>query len=302
MIEISQKVQKSIANGKAVVALESTIIAHGMPYPKNLQTALEIEALIREQGAEPATIGILEGVIKIGMSNEDLEIMANSESVEKVSRRDIPVVIAKKLHGATTVAATMILAEKAGIEIFVTGGIGGVHRGASQSFDISADLEELANTNVSVVCAGVKSILDIGSTLEYLETIGVPVLGYKCAEFPAFYSRNSGFEIPNSMESLADIAKIIHSKRKMELKGAVLIANPIPEMYQIEASKMEGMIELALKKARENNISGKAITPFLLSEIVHLTGGESLEANIALVKHNAWLGAQLALELTKSKS
>ena len=301
MIEISQKVQKAIANGKAVVALESTIIAHGMPYPKNLQTALEIEALIREQGAEPATIGILEGVIKIGMSNEDLEIMANCESVEKVSRRDIPVVMAKKLHGATTVAATMILAEKAGIEIFVTGGIGGVHRGAAHSFDISADLEELANTNVSVVCAGVKSILDIGSTLEYLETKGVPVLGYKCAEFPAFYSRNSGFVIPNRIDSLAEIAKIIHSKRKMALEGAVLIANPIPEMYQIEASKMEEMIELALKKAREKNISGKAITPFLLSEIVHLTGGESLEANIALVKHNAWLGAQLALELAQSK-
>lgn len=298
-IKISNEVKEALKNNVPVVALESTIISHGMPYPKNVITALKVEEMIRSQGAIPATIGIIDGVPIVGMNKDEIEAFGQKEGIIKVSRRDLPIVISKSLWGATTVAATMIIAKEAGIEVFVTGGIGGVHRGAEKTFDISADLEELANTSVTVVCAGAKAILDLPLTLEYLETHGVPVLGFKTDELPAFYTRKSGLKVDYRVDSFLDAAKIIKAKRDNDLKGGILITNPIKEEDAMDEETINKAILEALKKAEELNISGKAITPFLLKTIVELTGGKSLESNINLVLNNAYVGANIAKELVK---
>ncbi|UII56508.1 pseudouridine-5'-phosphate glycosidase [Cytobacillus spongiae] len=299
LLEFSKEVQDAMAAKKPVVALESTIISHGMPYPQNVETAKEVEQIIRDNGAVPATIAILNGKIKIGISNEELEFLATSNEIEKASRRDLPYLIAKKKHGATTVAATMICAELAGIEVFVTGGIGGVHREAETTMDISADLQELAKTNVAVVCAGAKSILDIGLTLEYLETNGVPVIGYETDALPAFYTRTSPFSVNYRVDEAKEAADMIRAKWELGLNGGVVIANPIPEESALEESFITSVIESALKEAKENNIAGKKVTPFLLGKVKELTEGKSLTANIALVKHNAQVGSRIAVALQK---
>jgi len=291
---IKEEVKEALNSGKAVVALESTIIAHGMPYPQNIETALEIEDIIRANGAVPATIGIIDGKIKVGLTKEEVEFLGESKEVIKVSRRDLPIVLAEKKHGATTVAGTMIAADLAGIKIFVTGGVGGVHRGAEKSFDISADLEELKKTSVAVIAAGAKSILDLGLTLEKLETFGVPVLGYQTEELPAFYSRHSGFSCDYKLESPEHTADILRAKWELGLDGGVLIANPVPEVDEIEYSVINKKIEQALAEAKEKRISGKELTPFLLDRIKEITDGKSLETNIALVRNNAVVGAKIA--------
>lgn len=296
-IDIAPEVKVALEQQKGVVALESTIIAHGMPYPQNVTTAREVEDIIRAQGAVPATIAILNGRIKIGLSPEELEHLGKSEEVAKVSRRDLPYIVAQKLDGATTVAGTMIIAAMAGIEVFVTGGIGGVHRGASESFDISADLMELANTSVAVVCAGAKSILDIGLTLEYLETHGVPVIGYGTQEFPAFYTRKSGFGVDFTFDSPMPLAKMLRAKWDLGLQGGVVIGNPIPEQYAMDGEAIEQVIVTALQAATAQRVKGKAITPFILAYVKKATSGKSLESNIMLVKNNALVGAQLAKAL-----
>ncbi|MFW5736856.1 MAG: pseudouridine-5'-phosphate glycosidase [Halanaerobium sp.] len=293
-LEIKEEVKEAIELGKPVVALESTIIAHGMPYPQNIETALEIEEIIRENGAVPATIGIIDGKIKVGLTKKEVEFLGESEEVVKVSRRDLPVVLAEKRHGATTVAGTMIAAELAGIKIFVTGGVGGVHRGAEKSLDISADLEELKKTSVAVIAAGAKSILDLGLTLEKLETFGVPVLGYQTEELPAFYSRHSGFNCDYKLESPEHTADILKAKWDLDLEGGVLIANPVPEADEIEYSVINEKIEQALAEAEAAEISGKELTPFLLDRIKEITDGRSLETNISLVRNNAVVGAKIA--------
>ncbi|MCM3707657.1 MULTISPECIES: pseudouridine-5'-phosphate glycosidase [Cytobacillus] len=298
-LEYSEEVLEAKKANKPVVALESTIISHGMPYPQNVQTAKEVEEIIRKNGAVPATIAILNGKIKIGLSDEELEFLAQSKDVEKASRRDLPYLVAKKKNGATTVAATMICAELAGIEVFVTGGIGGVHREAETTMDISADLQELAMTNVAVVCAGAKSILDIGLTLEYLETHGVPVVGIETDVLPAFYTRTSPFNVNYRVDTAEEAAKMIRTKWGLGLKGGVVIANPIPEKDALEEAFISGVIETALKEANENNISGKKVTPFLLGKVKELTEGRSLTANIALVKHNAEVGSRIAVSLNE---
>lgn len=298
-MKISKEVQKALKDNKPVVALESTIISHGMPYPKNVQTALLVEKTIREHGAIPATIGIIDGEPIIGMSPEEIEEFGKRKGICKVSRRDLPIVFARKTWGATTVAATMILANMAGIEVFVTGGVGGVHRGAQQTFDISADLEELGQTNVTVVSAGVKAILDLKLTLEVLETKGVPVLSYQTDEFADFYTRHSGIKMENVVNSPKEVAEIIHAKRVNNLKGGILVANPIPEEDAMDSKVINEGIEAALKKAEENHIEGKDTTPFLLKTIVEMTNGDSLESNIKLVINNAKLGAAIASELCK---
>ena len=298
-MKISKEVQKALKDNKPVVALESTIISHGMPYPKNVQTALLVEKTIREHGAIPATIGIIDGEPIIGMSPEEIEEFGKRKGICKVSRRDLPIVFARKTWGATTVAATMILANMAGIEVFVTGGVGGVHRGAQQTFDISADLEELGQTNVTVVSAGVKAILDLKLTLEVLETKGVPVLSYQTDEFADFYTRHSGIKMENVVNSPKEVAEIIHAKRVNNLKGGILVANPIPEEDAMDSKVINEAIEAALKKAEENHIEGKETTPFLLKTIVEMTNGDSLESNIKLVINNAKLGAAIASELCK---
>ncbi|RKD25337.1 pseudouridine-5'-phosphate glycosidase [Caminicella sporogenes DSM 14501] len=297
-LDIHPDVKRALDEGKPVVALESTIISHGMPYPENVNTALKVEEIVRENGAVPATIAILNGKLKVGLKREEIEYLAKNKNVVKASRRDIPFVIAKKLDGATTVAATMIIANLAGIKVFVTGGIGGVHRGAQETFDISADLTELANTNVAVVCAGAKSILDIGLTLEYLETQGVPVIGYKTDEFPAFYTRKSGYGVDYRVDSLKELAVAIKAKWDLNLKGGLVIANPIPEEYEMDYNMINNAIEDALKEADEKGIKGKETTPFLLSKIKSLTEGKSLESNIQLVYNNAKIGSKLAVELS----
>ena len=297
-IRISKKVEEALKNKKPVVALESTIISHGMPYPKNVETALKVEKEISNLGVVPATIGIIDGVGVIGMTPEEIEEFGKRKGIVKVSRRDLPVVYAKKLWGATTVATTMILAAQAGIEVFVTGGIGGVHRGAQKTFDISADLEELASTNVTVVCAGAKAILDLPLTLECLETAGVPVLGYKTKELPAFYSRCSGLELDYAIDTPEEFASIIKCKRDNNIKGGILICNPIPEQYEIKKEIIDKEINTALLKMEEQGIHGKDCTPFLLKTIVELTDGKSLDANIELVLNNARLGAKIATELS----
>lgn len=298
LIKISDEVKLALKEGRPVVALESTIISHGMPYPKNVETALEVERIIRENGCVPATIGIIDGVPIVGMTPEEIELFGKRSGILKVSRRDLPIVMAKKMWGATTVASTMILANMAGIEVFVTGGIGGVHRGAQQTFDISADLQELAHTNVTVVCAGAKAILDLPLTLEYLETFGVPVLGYKSSNLGAFYSKDSGLKVDYKMDSEREIAEAIYYKRMMKLDGGILISNPIPDQYSMPSEVINLYIEKALKEANEKGIKGKEITPFLLKNIADNTHGNSLEANIKLVFNNAKIGARIAKELS----
>jgi pseudouridine-5'-phosphate glycosidase len=298
-IDLSKEVKEAMEERKPVVALESTIISHGMPYPENIETAKTLENIVREHGAIPATIAIINGRIKIGLSEEELEFMGTSKEILKASRRDLPVVLAKGLSAATTVSATMICANLAGIKVFVTGGIGGVHRGAEQTFDISADLQELANTDVAVVCAGAKAILDLPRTLEYLETFGVPVVGLKTWEFPAFYTRESGLKVDYKVDDEIEAAKIIKTKWDLGLKGGILIANPIPEEYALDKAYIDKAIEDALYEAEKRNIKGKEITPFLLDKIKDLTQGKSLKANIELVKNNAHVGAKIAIELNK---
>ena len=295
-LDLKPEVAAALKEGQPVVALESTIISHGMPYPKNLETALELEAIVRREGAIPATIAVIGGRYKAGLDEDELEYLGNSKGIKKASRRDLPVLAAMKQDGATTVASTMIIAALAGIRVFVTGGIGGVHRGAGESFDISADLTELAQTDVAVVCAGVKSILDIGLTLEVLETYGVPVLGYRTDEFPAFYTRKSGFRVDSNIAEASEIAAIMKAKWDTGLRGAVLVGNPVPEDHAMDESVINSAIEKALDEADCQGIHGKEITPFLLSKIAEITEGESLESNIHLVCSNAELGARIAIE------
>ena len=299
-LKISEEVRYALEHGKPVVALESTIISHGMPYPDNVKTALTVEKTVRENGAVPATIAIIKGVPTVGLSEEEIEHLGKEGTkAVKVSRRDIPVVIAKKLDGATTVASTMIFAEMAGIKVFATGGIGGVHRGATETMDISADLEELHQTNVTVVCAGAKSILDLGLTLEYLETKGVPVLGYKTDELPAFFTRKSGFKVDYRMDSPEEIAAAVKAKDALGLSGGMLVANPVPEEYSMDPDKIEAVISEAVEEAKALGITGKKVTPFLLEKIRNVTGGDSLFTNVKLVLNNAALAAKIAVELTK---
>lgn len=298
-LDINPEVQNAINSGKPVIALESTIIAHGMPFPNNVETALTVNEIVRKKGAVPATVGIIDGRIKIGLTEAEIRRLAQAENVVKVSRRDFPYVVANRLDGATTVAGTMIAAEAAGIRIFVTGGIGGVHRGAGESFDISADLEELKSTNVVVVCAGVKSVLDIGATLEYLETSGVPVITFGSGQFPAFYSRESGFAAECRIDDITDIAKLIKVKYDMGMRGGMLVACPVPEKYEIKYEIMESSINKALADCKRKGITGKGITPFLLDEINTITGGLSLETNKRLVINNADIGGSIASELNK---
>ena len=293
-LDINPEVAAALERGEPVVALESTIIAHGMPYPKNVETALRVHQVIRENGAVPATVGIIGGRIKVGLTDEEIEYMGKADDVAKISRRDLPFVLARGGDGATTVAATMIAAAMTGIRVFVTDGIGGVHRGAAESFDISADLEEMKNSDVVVVCAGVKSMLDIGKTLEYLETSGIPVVGYGTREFPAFYSRRSGFRNEYSLDTPEEIARLIRLKYDLGLKGGVLVACPIPEEDEIPLEKIESIIQLALDECETKGIRGKRVNPFVLGRVHQLSGGESLEATIRLVLNNAMLGARIA--------
>ena len=296
-LDVNPEVAKALEEGRPVVALESTIIAHGMPYPKNVETAIAVEEVIKANGAVPATIGILGGRIKIGLTKEEIEYMAHAKNVLKVSRRDLPLVIAQKMDGATTVAGTMIAANMAGIKLFVTGGIGGVHRGAGESFDISADLEELKMTDVTVVCAGAKAILDIPATMEYLETAGVPVIAYGVDEIPAFYSRKSGVAAVCRLDSPEEIGALVSMKDQLGLKGGVLVTCPIPEKDEIPADEINVVIDKAIEEAEENGIKGKESTPFLLSKVKDLTEGRSLEANIKLVLNNAEIGAKIACNI-----
>jgi len=295
----SQEVKEALENGKPVVALESTIISHGMPYPKNVETALRVEEIIRENGAVPATIGIIGGVLKAGLTKEEIDYMGKAPDVAKVSRRDIPYIVSMKKDGATTVASTMIIADMAGIKIFATGGIGGVHRGAETTMDISADLEELSATDVAVVCAGAKSILDIGLTLEYLETKGVPVFGYGTKELPAFYTRKSGFPVDYRIDTPEEMAAVLKTKWSLGLHGGALIANPIPENYSMDEAFITKVIEDAVVEANEKGIKGKETTPFLLAKIKEITGGDSLESNIQLVYNNAEVAAKVAVAFAK---
>ncbi|WP_409269402.1 pseudouridine-5'-phosphate glycosidase [Massilia sp. BHUDP2] len=293
----SPEVTSARAAGKPVVALESTIISHGMPYPQNVQTAREVEQIIRDAGAVPATIAIIDERICVGLNDEQLELLGASPDALKVSRRDLPYVLSTGKLGATTVAATMICAQLAGIEVFVTGGIGGVHRGAETSFDISADLQELAHTSVAVVCAGVKSILDIGLTLEYLETHGVPVLSVGQPGFPAFFTRESGFKADFQLDTPAEQAAFIRTKWQLGLAGGVVVSNPVPAEAAMPSEEIDAIIRQALGEAEAQGVKGKAVTPFLLARIKELTKGRSLATNIALVKHNALVGARLAVAL-----
>ncbi|WP_405731558.1 pseudouridine-5'-phosphate glycosidase [Streptomyces sp. NBC_01537] len=295
-LTLTEEVREALHDGRPVVALESTIISHGMPYPQNVEMATQVEDIIRAGGAVPATIAVLHGRPRIGLTPQDLELLATSGEVTKASVRDLAYVMARGGHGATTVAATMRLAALAGISVFVTGGIGGVHRGAETSFDVSADLTELATTSVAVISAGVKSILDIGLTLETLETLGVPVLTYGTDEFPAFYSRVSGFASPMRADTPGEIADVMHARWDLGIAGGVSIANPVPEDEEIPADRIGGIIDQALAEMDKAGIAGKEATPYLLGRIVELTGGESLRTNIALVKNNARLGARIAIE------
>lgn len=297
-LEIHEEVKKALRSGEPVVALESTIISHGMPYPQNIEMAKTVSKIVRDNGAVPATIAIIDGKLKVGLTDEEIELLANSNNVVKASRRDLPFIISKNLTGATTVASTMIIASLAGIKVFATGGIGGVHRGAQQTFDISADLLELANTNVAVVCAGAKSILDIGLTLEYLETNGVPVVGYETDEFPAFYTRQSGFKVDYRVDSTKELAIALKSKWDLNLKGGVVIGNPIPKEYEMDYNLINTAINNALDEASEKSISGKEVTPFLLAKVKSITSGKSLESNIKLVYNNSMIAAQLAKNLS----
>lgn len=299
-LEINPIVQEALAQNKPIIALESTIISHGMPYPKNVETALEVERLARECGVVPATIGIIKGKLKVGLTKEEIELLGKEGlSVPKVSRRDLAYITANKLNGATTVATTMLISSLAGIKVFATGGIGGVHRHAETTMDISADLEELGQTNVAVVCAGAKSILDLKLTLEYLETKGVPVLGYKTRELPAFYTRKSGFNLDYAIDTPKEFAEILKTKWDLNLKGGVVIANPIPEEHAMDFDTINNAINNAIAEADEKGIKGKDTTPFLLDKVKTITAGKSLEANIQLVFNNVRLASEIAKELVK---
>ena len=299
-LDISPEVQQALADGKPVVALESTIISHGMPYPKNVETAMLVEKTIRENGAVPATIAIIGGRLKAGLSPEEIEYLGKSgRKVAKVSRRDLAAIVARGADGATTVTTTMIIAHMAGIKVFATGGIGGVHRGAETTMDISADLEELASTPVMVVCAGAKSILDLGLTLEYLETKGVPVIGYGTDELPAFYTRSSGFGVDYRVDTPAQLAAMFKAQQELGMKGGMLVTNPIPEEYSMDKAVIDAAIEQAVAESKEQGIHGKETTPFLLARVVELTGGDSLESNIQLVLNNAIVASKTAAELCK---
>lgn len=296
-LELSEEVLAAKENGKAIVALESTIISHGMPYPQNLEMANKVETIIRKNNAVPATIALMDGKIKIGLSPQELEAFAKSENVAKVSRRDIAVIVATKKMGATTVASTMYCAQLAGIRIFVTGGIGGVHRGAETTMDISADLEELAQTNVAVVCAGAKSILDLNLTMEYLETKGVPVIGYQTNVLPSFFARTSEIKLDYSLDEPKEIAEVLKVKWDLGIEGGAVIANPIPEHSAMSEVEINYIIETALTEASRQGIKGKEVTPYLLKKVVEMSNGKSLEANVALVYHNALIGAKIATAL-----
>lgn len=297
-LHLTQEVAQALSQGQPVVALESTIIAHGMPYPRNVETALALESEVRQAGAVPATIAILDGRLCVGLSSAQLEAIGqNGPKMAKVSRRDIASIVAGGTSGATTVASTMIIAAMAGIKVFATGGIGGVHRGAADTMDISADLQELAHTSVAVVCAGAKSILDLGLTLEYLETHGVPVVGYQTNEFPAFYTRQSGLQLDTRLDTPEDIARMLKVKWELGLQGGVVIANPIPEAYALPYEAAEAAIGQALEEAADQQIKGKALTPFLLARIEQITIGDSLAANIQLALNNARLAGQIAKHL-----
>ena len=297
-LDIAPEVKAALESGKPVVALESTIISHGMPYPQNVETALNVEKIVRDNGAVPATIAIIGGRLKAGLSEEEITYLGKKGyAVTKASRRDLPVLVARGEDGATTVATTMIIAEMAGIRVFATGGIGGVHRGAEVTMDISADLEELAQTGVMVVCAGAKSILDLGLTLEYLETKGVPVIGYQTEELPAFYTRKSGFGVDYRLDTPEEVAAAFRAKLEMGLRGGMLVTNPIPEQYSMDPDVINRAIEEALADAKAQGIHGKATTPFLLAKIKDLTGGDSLASNIRLVYNNAELAAKVAASL-----
>ncbi|MGM9592220.1 MAG: pseudouridine-5'-phosphate glycosidase [Oscillospiraceae bacterium] len=299
-LDIAPEVAEALKNGKPVVALESTIISHGMPYPKNVETAMLVEKTIRDNGAVPATIAIIGGRLKAGLSREEIEYLGKAgRAVAKASRRDLAALVAAGKDGATTVTTTMIIAHMAGIDIFATGGIGGVHRGAETTMDISADLEELGSTPVMVVCAGAKSILDLGLTLEYLETKGVPVIGYGTGELPAFYTRQSGFGVDYRADSPAQLASMFRAQKELGMKGGMLVTNPIPEEYAMDKAVIDAAIEQALRESVEQGIHGKETTPFLLARVVELTGGSSLESNIQLVLNNAALAAKTAVELCK---
>lgn len=294
-LQISPEVQDALNNNKPIVALESTIISHGMPFPQNAQTALEVEDAIRQQGVIPATIAIIGGVMKVGLSKEEIELLGREgHAVTKVSRRDLPFVVAAGINGATTVASTMIIAAMAGIKIFATGGIGGVHRGAEHTFDISADLQELAKTNVAVVCAGAKSILDLGLTTEYLETNGVPLIGYQTQSLPAFFCRTSPFKVSIRLDKAEAIARAMAVKWQTGLNGGLVIANPIPEQFAMAEETINAAIDQAVREAEEQGVTGKASTPFLLARVAELTGGDSLKSNIQLVFNNARLACDIA--------
>ena len=299
-LDIAPEVQKALDEGRPVVALESTIISHGMPYPQNVETALNVEKIIRENGAVPATIAIIKGRLKAGLTAEEIDYLGRAgHAVPKASRRDLPVLVAKGSDGACTVTTTMIIAHMAGIRIFATGGIGGVHRGAETTMDISADLEELAQTPVMVVCAGAKSILDLGLTLEYLETKGVPVLGYGTDELPAFYTRESGLGVDARVDTPEDLAAIFQAQRDLGLKTGMLVTNPIPQQYAMDKTVIDKAIDQALAESHEQGIHGKETTPFLLARVAELTGGDSLESNIQLVLNNARVAAKTAVALCK---
>lgn len=301
-MKINPEVKLALQEGKPVIALESTIISHGMPYPKNVECALQVEKVIRDNGAIPATIGIIEGEPIIGMTPEEIELFGKTKGIAKVSRRDLPIVVANKMWGATTVSATMILASMADIEFFVTGGIGGAHRKANITFDISADLDELAKTNVTVICAGPKAILDLNLTMEYLETKGVPVIGYNTDKLPAFFTRTSDITVDFNAKTPLDIAKIVKEKRDYKLDGGVLVCDPIPEQYSLAPEYINKEIDKALLEMEKLGVKGKDETPFLLAKIVELTGGKSLETNIHLILNNAELGAKIASEYAKLRN
>jgi pseudouridine-5'-phosphate glycosidase len=295
-VQASDEVSAALRDGRPVVALESTIIAHGMPWPRNVETALALEATVRAGGAMPATVAIVDGQPRAGLTQDEIErIGRGGRDIAKVSRRDLPIVVARGESGATTVAGTMIIAARAGIRVFATGGIGGVHRGAESTFDVSADLQELARTSVAVVCAGAKSVLDLGLTLEYLETHGVPVIGYGTDRFPAFFSRDGGFGVDVRLDEPDSIARVMKAKWAMGLDGGLVVANPIPERHELPRERVERATEEALQEARARNVTGKALTPFLLARIEALTGGDSLDANVALVTSNAAVAASVAV-------
>ena len=298
-LDIHPDVEDAIKNKLPIVALESTIISHGMPYPDNIETAIMVEDTVRSNNAIPATIAIINGRLKVGLTKKEIEFLATNNKVRKISRRDLAIAVSKKLSGSTTVASTMIIAKLAKIAVFATGGIGGVHRGAEKTFDISADLEELSKTNVCVVCAGPKAILDIGLTLEYLETKGVPVIGYKTSELPAFYSSKSGFNVDYRVDAALDIAEILKTKWDLSIKGGILVTNPIPIAFELELVMMNKAINEAIIEADKEKIIGKEITPYLLSKVNELTEGKSLDANIKLIQNNAALAAKIAMHYIK---